>query len=167
MSQEHKGVKFDRHAFSGKAKPSGGPKTVQSRARWQRLSTYMLGFTLLLSACGTEAPTSTPLPPAPATATTGTTSAATTAPATSAPAGDQVVNMLWTDNNNLRQPLIADFTAATGIKVNQVQVQYNALLDKINTSVQGSSDTDVIEMDTIWTAQFASAGWIEDLSDRI
>ena len=26
---------------------------------------------------------------------------------------------------------------------------------------------DVVEMDTIWTAQFASAGWIEDLTDRI
>jgi multiple sugar transport system substrate-binding protein len=153
MSQEHKGVKFDRHAFSRKAKPTGGPKAAPSRARWQRLSTYMLGFTLLLSACGTETPTTAP---------------ATSAPATTAPSSsDQVVNMLWTDNNNLRQPLIADFTAATGIKVNQVQVQYNELLDKINTSVQGGSDTDVIEMDTIWTAQFASAGWIEDLSDRI
>ena len=75
--------------------------------------------------------------------------------------------MLWTDNDNLRQPLIADFTAATGIKVNQVQVQYNELLDKINTTVQGGGDIDVIEMDTIWTPQFASAGWVEDLTSRI
>jgi len=40
-------------------------------------------------------------------------------------------------------------------------------MDKINTSVQGGGDVDVIEMDTIWTAQFASAGWIDDLSARV
>ncbi len=124
----------------------------------------------LLAACGGTDATSTPAVSATATSAP----APTTAPvasdtATSAPvaAGDQVVNMLWTDNDNLRQPLIADFTAATGIKVNQVQVQYNELLDKINTSVQGNGDVDVIEMDTIWTPQFASAGWVEDLTPRI
>ena len=127
------------------------------------------------------APTAAPAAPtaapaeataAPAEATAAPATAATAAPAaeaTAAPAasGDQVVNFLWTDSQNTHQPLIADFTKATGIKVNQTQVQYNALLDKINTSVQGGADVDVIEMDTIWTAQFASAGWIEDLSDRI
>jgi multiple sugar transport system substrate-binding protein len=137
MSQEHKGVKDNWNRGL-------------RRARRQRMATCLLGLTLVLSACGTETPTSTPVPQA-------------TVPAT----GDQVVNMLWTDNNNLRQPLLADFTKATGIKVNQVQVQYNELLDKINTSVQGGGDVDVIEMDTIWTPQFASAGWIEDLTDRI
>src|SRR5512133_3897686 len=101
-------------------------------ARW----TLALGF--LLAACGGEAPAAnTPVPttaPAPTTAaataapaattaaTTEPTTAATTAPTTAAATGDQVVNMLWTDNQNLRQPLIADFTKATGIKVNQVQV---------------------------------------------
>ncbi|HMA35537.1 MAG TPA: extracellular solute-binding protein [Chloroflexia bacterium] len=121
------------------------------------------------------APTATTATSGAATATTAATSAPTvasaataTTEATSAPvAGDQVVNMLWTDTSNLRQPLIADFTKATGIKVNQVQVQYNELLDKINTSVQGGGDVDVVEMDTIWTAQFASAGWIDDLSTQI
>src|SRR5947208_1038207 len=101
--------------------------------------------------------------------TTAPTTAPATAPTTGAAASDsgEVINMLWTDTDNLRQPLMADFTKATGIKVNQVQVQYNELLDKINTTVQGGGDVDVIEMDTIWTAQFASAGWIEDLTNRI
>ena len=80
--------------------------------------------------------------------------------------GGQVVNFLWTDTNNLRQPLIQDFEKASGIKVNQTQVQYNQLFDKIVTSVQGGADVDVIEMDTIWTPQFASAGWVQDISDR-
>jgi multiple sugar transport system substrate-binding protein len=46
-------------------------------------------------------------------------------------------------------------------------VQYNELLNKINTATQGGGDLDVIEMDTIWTAQFASAGWIDDLTPQI
>ena len=88
------------------------------------------------------------------------------APAAAPSDGDQVVNFLWTDAQNKRQPLIQDFEAATGIKVNQTQVAYNDLFNKITTSVQGGADIDVIEMDTIWTAQFASAGWVEDLTDR-
>src|SRR5215218_2712927 len=62
---------------------------------------------------------------------------------------EQVVNFLWTDATNTHQPLIQDFETATGIKVNQTQVQYNQLLDKITTSIQGGADVDVIEMDTI------------------
>ncbi|HJZ49321.1 MAG TPA: extracellular solute-binding protein, partial [Roseiflexaceae bacterium] len=97
--------------------------------------------------------------------------AAPAAEATAAPAaaagGGQVVNLLWTDTSNARQPLLDDFTKATGIKVNSTRVQYNELLNKINTTVQGGGGFDVIEMDTIWTAQFAAAGWVQDLSDRI
>lgn len=119
------------------------------------------GGTALLAACGGGATTGT-------SPTAG--NAAGGAAATSAPApagGGQVINFLWTDTSNLRQPLIKDFEQATGIKVNQTQVQYNELLDKITTTVQGGADVDAIEMDTIWTAQFASAGWVEDLTDRI
>jgi multiple sugar transport system substrate-binding protein len=82
-------------------------------------------------------------------------------------AGAQVVNFLWTDAQNKRQPLIKDFEEATGIQVNQTQVAYNDLFNKITTSVQGGADVDVIEMDTIWTAQFASAGWVQDISDQV
>src|SRR5690348_13970759 len=87
---------------------------------------------LLLTACGGTAAeaTSTAVPQAaattaPAAAATDTTAPAaaatnTTAPAaaatdTTAPAAggsDQVVNMLWTDTDNLRQPRIAEFTKA-------------------------------------------------------
>jgi len=81
--------------------------------------------------------------------------------------GEQVVNFLWTDARNTHQPLIKDFEEVTGIKVNQTQVAYNNLLNKITTSVQGGADVDVIEMDTIWTAQFASAGWVQDITHKI
>lgn len=92
----------------------------------------------------------------------------TTGPAAPPAAGDeQVVNFLWTDAQNTHQPLIKDFETATGIKVNQTQVSYNDLLNKITTSIQGGADVDMVEMDTIWTAQFASAQWVADLSDKI
>jgi multiple sugar transport system substrate-binding protein len=125
----------------------------------------------VLAACAapaTTAPTSVPAatnPPA-ATSAPVATSAATTAPTTVAATGGQV-NFLWTDINHLRAPLIADFTAATGITVNQTILQYNDLLNKITTAVTGGGGFDVIEMDTIWTAQFASAGWIEDITSRV
>ena len=114
----------------------------------------LAGGAAVLAACG---PGTAPTPAA----------GSATIPAAAAPAGDQVVNFLWTDAQNTHQPLIQDFETATGIKVNQTQVSYNDLLNKITTSVQGGADVDVVEMDTIWTAQFASAGWVEDISSQI
>lgn len=116
----------------------------------------LLGGASLLAACA--APTGGAQAPGSA--------ATTSAAASSSTGGGQVVNFLWTDTSNLRQPLIQDFEKASGIKVNQTQVQYNQLFDKIVTSVQGGADIDVIEMDTIWTPQFASAGFVQDISDR-
>ncbi len=116
----------------------------------------LLGGASLLAACA--APTGGAQAPGSA--------ATTSSAAASSSTGGQVVNFLWTDTSNLRQPLIQDFEKASGIKVNQTQVQYNQLFDKIVTSVQGGADVDVIEMDTIWTPQFASAGWVQDISDR-
>jgi multiple sugar transport system substrate-binding protein len=112
------------------------------------------------SAPAAEQPTS-----APAAEATAAPAAEATAPAASG--GGQAVSLLWTDTDNARQPLLDDFTKATGIKVNSTRVQYNELLNKINTATQGGGDIDVIEMDTIWTAQFASAGWIDDLTPQI
>jgi multiple sugar transport system substrate-binding protein len=106
----------------------------------------------LLAACGGAQPTP------------GTGGAATSAP----PAGgQQEVSLLWSDVDHRRKPLLDAFTQATGIKVNETVVQYNERLNKINTAVQGGGGFDVVQMDTIWTAQFASAGWVDDLTDRI
>jgi len=136
------------------------PNQVSRRTFLRALG--VAGGAALLAACGgAAAPSGGAATSAPAAGG----AAATSAPAASG--GGQVVNFLWTDSSNFHQPLIADFEKATGIKVNQTQVQYNAILDKINTTVQGGGDIDVVEMDTIWTAQFASAGWIDDLTDRI
>jgi multiple sugar transport system substrate-binding protein len=85
-----------------------------------------------------------------------------------APAGrESVVNMLWSDVTHAYMPLLADFTQATGIEVTQTIVPYNQRLDKINTVVLGGGDFDVLQMDTVWTPQFAAAGWVDDLTSRI
>jgi multiple sugar transport system substrate-binding protein len=62
---------------------------------------------------------------------------------------------------------LEDFTHATGIRVIQTIVPYNQRLDKINTAVLGGAAFDVVQMDTVWTAQFAAAGWIEDLTPLV
>jgi len=81
--------------------------------------------------------------------------------------GETVVNLLWSDVTNAYTPLLADFTDAIGIKIIQTIVPYNQRLDKINTAVLGGADVDVVQMDTVWTAQFAAAGWVDDLTDRV
>jgi multiple sugar transport system substrate-binding protein len=88
---------------------------------------------------------------------------------TGTPQGDEnpVVHLLWSDVTNAYAPLLADFSAATGINVLQTIVPYNQRLDKINTAVLGGGDFDVVQMDTVWTAQFAAAKWVDDLTDRI
>jgi multiple sugar transport system substrate-binding protein len=86
---------------------------------------------------------------------------------TSPTGGESVVNLLWSDVTNAYAPLLQDFTEATGIAIMQTIVPYNQRLDKINTAVLGGGDFDVVQMDTVWTAQFAAAGWVDDLTDRI
>jgi multiple sugar transport system substrate-binding protein len=81
--------------------------------------------------------------------------------------GEAAVNLLWSDVTNAYTPLLADVTEATGIKIIQTIVPYNQRLDKINTAVLGGADVDVVQMDTVWTAQFAAAGWVDDLTDRV
>ncbi len=80
---------------------------------------------------------------------------------------EQIVHLLWSDVTNAYAPLLKDFTEATGIKVVQTIVPYNQRLDKINTAVLGGGDFDVVQIDTVWTAQFAAAGWMDDLTSRI
>jgi len=151
--------------------------TVMSRRAFLKAAGLTAGGAVL-AACAapaTTAPTSAPATAVPATQAVAATSApvatsapaATSASATTAPTTGGEVNFLWTDINGNRAALISDFTAATGIKVNQTILKYNDLLNKITTAVTGGGGFDVIEMDTIWTAQFASAGWIEDITSRV
>ncbi|MCL5996536.1 MAG: extracellular solute-binding protein [Chloroflexi bacterium] len=131
------------------------PRSYLSRRQFLRVAGLASGA--LLAAC-VAPPAATPAPQA---------GEATVAPQTPSSAGGGEVALLWSDINSTQQPMIEDFTKATGIKVNQTVVQYNERLNKINTAVQGGGGFDVVQMDTIWTAQFVAAGWVEDISDRL
>jgi multiple sugar transport system substrate-binding protein len=81
--------------------------------------------------------------------------------------GEAVVNLLWSDVTSAYAPLLAEISDATGITIIQTIVPYHQRLDKINTVVLGGADVDVVQMDTVRTAQFAAAGWVDDLTDRV
>ena len=58
------------------------------------------------------------------------------------------------------------FTESTGIQVNPTFVAYEELAPKILTSA-ASGGYDVILGDCIWPAQFAKAGIVLDVTDRV
>ncbi|HEU5011662.1 MAG TPA: extracellular solute-binding protein [Roseiflexaceae bacterium] len=139
--------------------PSAGTSTNSST------STNNAASEAATSAPASEAATSAPAAGAAATSEPAA-GAATSAPA-QASSGGQEISLLWSDTTNVHAPLVDAFTKQTGIKVNQTIVEYNERLNKITTAVQGGGGFDVVQMDTIWTAQFAQAGWVDDLTGRI
>ncbi|WP_414573893.1 ABC transporter substrate-binding protein [Nostoc sp. CCY 9925] len=83
------------------------------------------------------------------------------------------LNMLITapDAQPWRQGLIRDFEAKNpGIRLNLVEgPNATNLLEDLYTSsfILGESPYDLINMDVIWTAKFAAAGWLLPLDDRV
>ena len=88
------------------------------------------------------------------------------APASSA-GGEQIVNFLWGYPNNTKQQLFQDFTAATGIQVDVTSYSYELLPAKVAELVGAGGPIDVVELDTIWTARFATDGLVQDISPRM
>jgi multiple sugar transport system substrate-binding protein len=90
-----------------------------------------------------------------------------------ASADDVTLNALFMDQaaysaNDIRA-MTADFEKANpGIKVNLEFVPYEALHDKI-VAAQGSgaSGYDVVLFDVIWPAEFATHGFLKDVTDKI
>ncbi|MCL6442399.1 MAG: extracellular solute-binding protein [Alicyclobacillus sp.] len=80
----------------------------------------------------------------------------------------QTITVLWTDTNGIRKKLIQQFEHQTGIHVNEIGVSYNQVYDKVMTAAQsGSSDIDVVEMDTIWAGQYLKGHVAVDLSQVV
>ncbi|NEW04819.1 extracellular solute-binding protein [Paenibacillus sp. SYP-B3998] len=77
----------------------------------------------------------------------------------------QEITVLVVDTDGKIGTLFKQFTEKTGIKVNELAVDYNSLYGKITTAaLSNSSDIDVVEMDTIWAGQFFKGNIAEDLS---
>ena len=66
------------------------------------------------------------------------------------------------------QDLVADFEDETGIKVDIESVNYSAMHEKLLTSLTAKKgDYDVLVVDSYWTGEFTSAGWLEDLTPYV
>ena len=75
--------------------------------------------------------------------------------------GDVLTRGIWTE-------YAARFEEETGIKVNTINVSYDQRFDKVVTSAMSGVGTfDVIQLDAIWTPQFAAAGWLWDITDHL
>ncbi|WP_206078406.1 ABC transporter substrate-binding protein [Poseidonocella sp. HB161398] len=62
--------------------------------------------------------------------------------------------------------VIEEFTAETGIEVDQQTLAWDQLHTRIITAlVAGTAPADVIELDWSWVGQFGAAGWLEPLDD--
>jgi multiple sugar transport system substrate-binding protein len=62
----------------------------------------------------------------------------------------------------------AAFEKENGVKVEFITTDYNSLHDKVVTSVAGgSSNVDIVLVDTVWTSEFAKAGFIEPLNKYV
>src|SRR5689334_19046189 len=90
-----------------------------------------------------------------------------------ASADDVTLNALFMDQaaysaNDVRA-MTADFEKANpGVKVNLEFVPYEALHDKIVAAAgSGSSGYDVVLFDVIWPAEFATHGFLKDVTDKI
>lgn len=73
----------------------------------------------------------------------------------------------WTDEKNVK-PLVDEFTAATGIKVNLEWLAYADGDDKVNTAITAKSAPDLImEGPERLVANWGAKGYMVDLSDMI
>ncbi|CAN7593151.1 sugar ABC transporter substrate-binding protein [Pararhizobium sp. LjRoot235] len=76
----------------------------------------------------------------------------------------ETINILVEGGGEMLQKAVAEkFTAETGIQVNFTVVPYQGVFDKFSAEIaSGSSSFDVVTIDVVWNAKFASH--VEDLS---
>jgi len=68
------------------------------------------------------------------------------------------------------EQMLPDFEALTGIKVQFEKVAYPVMHDKLVTQLaagEGSGTYDFLEVDFYWVYEFARAGWVYELDERI
>ncbi|HEY8448523.1 MAG TPA: sugar ABC transporter substrate-binding protein [Thermomicrobiales bacterium] len=82
------------------------------------------------------------------------------------------LNVLMEDllETTLVEELLPEFEEQTGIKVQFEKVVYPVMHDKLVASLaagEGGGIYDLLEVDFYWVYEFARAGWVEDLGERI
>lgn len=62
----------------------------------------------------------------------------------------------------------AAFEQENGVKVEFITTDYNSLHDKVVTSLAGgNANVDIVLVDTVWTSEFAKAGFVESLTPYV
>jgi multiple sugar transport system substrate-binding protein len=82
------------------------------------------------------------------------------------------LNALMEDllETTLIEEMLPEFEDLTGIKVQFEKVVYPVMHDKLVAQLaagEGGGTYDFLEVDFYWVYEFARAGWVEDLSERI
>lgn len=82
------------------------------------------------------------------------------------------LNALMEDllETTLIEQMLPEFEQLTGIKVQFEKVVYPVMHDKLVSSLaagEGNGIYDFLEVDFYWVYEFARAGWVEDLTERI
>jgi ABC-type glycerol-3-phosphate transport system substrate-binding protein len=82
------------------------------------------------------------------------------------------LNALMEDllETTLIEGMLPEFEELTGIKVQFEKVVYPVMHDKLVSSLaagEGNGIYDFLEVDFYWVYEFARAGWVEDLTERI
>jgi multiple sugar transport system substrate-binding protein len=141
-----------------------------NRVRFLCILSVVAILTLAIAGCSPTTPTAAPVPTA--APTEAQTEAPTEAP-TEPPAEPVVVKMITMQQAGYTpeefDEIIARFEAQNpGVTVEISFVTYDELHDKLITSISGDDPAyDIVKMDNIWTVQFAEAGWLLDVTDRI
>ncbi|HEC92981.1 MAG TPA: extracellular solute-binding protein, partial [Candidatus Atribacteria bacterium] len=120
--------------------------------KWMGLLIMSVMLASTLSGCIGGAKKETPAP------TTGTTTPTETSKPT------ETITMLTFDIGNFYTD---EFYEKTGIKVELVLAPQETRHDKAVTSFVGGNPYDVVEVGQMWTKEYAAAGWLEPLDDRI
>ena len=141
----------------------------QTRRQFLKRAGIGLGVTALplLAACSQAAPAAQTAPTSQAQATSGTQASATQA-APAAAAGSVTIDW-WVPNFHAAGAKIMkdQFEAANpNIKLNQIETVSNGLYEKIYTTLQGSDQPDLIDVQNPWNPIFSQAGLVTDLTNR-
>ncbi|MNL03945.1 Trehalose-binding lipoprotein LpqY precursor [compost metagenome] len=81
---------------------------------------------------------------------------------------EQIKIMVDTTHYSYIKAISAQFEKQYGIKVNIISMDFNLLYHRIEKSLnQSNTDLDLILVDTVWTPEFARAGYLEPLRNYI
>jgi len=82
--------------------------------------------------------------------------------------GGEITFALTTGDQQAIQPLLDEYTAAKGTKINTAVSDYGTLYTNLNvTLTQATGDYDVVSLDDPWMPQFAGGGFLTNIDELL